>query len=135
MSDSSDDKWILLIGVFKLVKAAILFAAGFGILRLLHKDIATVLIHWVDVLRVDPDNRYIHAVLEKALSLDKRKLKEISAGTFCYAGLFLTEGTGLLLRKQWAQYFTIYRDRIASSTGNIRNDSPCECRQGANHSH
>jgi len=26
---------------------------------------------------------------------------------FAYAALFLTEGTGLLLRKRWAQYFTI----------------------------
>jgi uncharacterized membrane protein (DUF2068 family) len=40
------------------------------------------------------------------LSLDSRKLRELSAGTFCYAGLFLTEGTGLLLRKRWAEYFT-----------------------------
>jgi uncharacterized membrane protein (DUF2068 family) len=27
-------------------------------------------------------------------------------GTFIYAGLFATEGTGLLLRKRWAEYFT-----------------------------
>ena len=28
-------------------------------------------------------------------------------GTFLYAGLFTTEGIGLLLRKRWAEYFTI----------------------------
>lgn len=28
-------------------------------------------------------------------------------GTFVYAALLLTEGTGLLLRKRWAEYFTI----------------------------
>ena len=28
-------------------------------------------------------------------------------GTFLYAGLFATEGLGLLLRKRWAEYFTI----------------------------
>jgi uncharacterized membrane protein (DUF2068 family) len=107
MRESSEDKWLLLIGVFKLLKAALLFAVGFGILKLLHKDVAEVLSHWIDVLRVDPDNRYVHGLLTKALSVDDRKLKEISVGTFCYAGLFLTEGTGLLLRKRWAQYFTI----------------------------
>jgi uncharacterized membrane protein (DUF2068 family) len=26
---------------------------------------------------------------------------------FLYAGLFATEGSGLLLRKRWAEYFTI----------------------------
>jgi uncharacterized membrane protein (DUF2068 family) len=31
----------------------------------------------------------------------------LSPGTFLYAGLFATEGSGLLLRKRWAEYFTI----------------------------
>src|SRR5947209_15640201 len=63
--------------------------------------------HWVDVLRVDPDNRFIHAVLAKMLVMDDHKLKEISAGTFFYAALLLTEGIGLLMKKHWAEYFTI----------------------------
>src|SRR5262249_61326102 len=36
-----------------------------------------------------------------------KQLKELSLGTFLYAGLFATEGVGLLLRKRWAEYFTI----------------------------
>ncbi|HET7296266.1 MAG TPA: DUF2127 domain-containing protein, partial [Gemmatimonadales bacterium] len=36
-----------------------------------------------------------------------RRLKEISAGTFFYAALLLTEGTGLLLARRWAEYFTV----------------------------
>ena len=28
-------------------------------------------------------------------------------GTLLFAGLFTTEGLGLLLRKRWAEYFTI----------------------------
>jgi uncharacterized membrane protein (DUF2068 family) len=39
--------------------------------------------------------------------MDDQKLKELGAGTFCYAALFITEGTGLLLRKRWAKYLTI----------------------------
>ena len=103
----SGDQWIVLIGVFKLVKGLLLLAAGIGILKLMHKDIAEVVEHWINVLRVDPDNHYIHGLAVKALHLNNRKLEELSAGTFLYAGLFLTEGTGLLLRKRWAQYFTI----------------------------
>jgi uncharacterized membrane protein (DUF2068 family) len=41
------------------------------------------------------------------LSLDDHKLRAISAGVFCYAALLLTEGTGLLLRYHWAEYFTV----------------------------
>jgi uncharacterized membrane protein (DUF2068 family) len=101
------DQWIVLIGVFKLLKGLLLLAAGIGILKLMHKDIADVVEHWINVLRVDPDNRYIHGLAVKALNLNNKKLEELSAGTFLYASLFLTEGTGLLLQKRWAQYFTI----------------------------
>ena len=101
------DRWLLLIAVFKLIKGILLVAAGIGALRLLHRDVADVVERWIDVLRVDPDNRFIHSVLVKVLTVNDRSLKEISAGTFAYAALFLTEGTGLLLRKRWAQYFTI----------------------------
>ena len=101
------DRWLLLIAVFKLIKSILLVAAGIGALRLLHRDVADVVERWIDVLRVDPDNRLVHSVLVKVLTVNDRSLKEISAGTFAYAALFLTEGTGLLLRKRWAQYFTI----------------------------
>jgi uncharacterized membrane protein (DUF2068 family) len=108
MGAVSGDRWIFLIGVFKLAKGMLLVAVGIGALRLLHKDVSEVVEHWIDVLRVDPDNRYIHSLLVKVWSLNNRTLKEISAGTFCYAALFLIEGTGLLLRKRWAEYFTIF---------------------------
>ena len=62
---------------------------------------------WVDILRVDPDNRFIHSLLVKVWSVDDRQLARISAGTFCYAALLFTEGIGLLLAKRWAKYFTV----------------------------
>ena len=98
---------ILLIGVFKLVKALGLIAVGVGALKFLHKDLASAVLHWIEVLRVDPDNRFIHRILGKAFSVTPKQLKELSAGTFFYAALLLTEGIGLLLRKHWAEYFTI----------------------------
>lgn len=104
---SIDDQWVRLIGIFKLVKGVLLIAAGIGALKLLHKDVGEVVQRWIDALRVDPDNRYVHSVLVKTWFVNDRTLKEIGAGTFAYAALFLTEGTGLLLRKRWAHYFTI----------------------------
>lgn len=98
---------LLLIGAFKLFKGLMLLAVGIGALRLLHKDVADVAAHWVDILRVDPDNRYVHRILTKLWSVDDLKLEEISAGTFFYAALLLTEGTGLLLRKRWGEYCAV----------------------------
>lgn len=90
-----------------MAKALALIAVGIGALKYLHKDLAASVLHWVDVLRVDPDNRFIHPLLAKAFSVTPKQLKELSVGTFFYAALLLIEGTGLLLRKHWAEYFTI----------------------------
>jgi uncharacterized membrane protein (DUF2068 family) len=98
---------LILIGLFKLLKAASLIIVGIGAIHFLHRDLAGAVTHWTRELRLDPDNRYIHGFLAKIFRLTPRQLKELSIGTFLYAGLFLTEGFGLLLRKHWAEYFTI----------------------------
>jgi uncharacterized membrane protein (DUF2068 family) len=63
--------------------------------------------HWIDVLRVDPENRFIHRVLAKVFAVTPKQLKELSIGTFFYAALLATEGVGLLMKKHWAEYFTV----------------------------
>jgi uncharacterized membrane protein (DUF2068 family) len=98
---------ILLIGLFKLFKGLLLIAVGVGALKLLHKNVAEIVSHWIDILRVDPDNRFIHATASRLFSVTPNQLKALSVGTFFYAALLLTEGTGLLMRKHWAEYFTV----------------------------
>jgi len=97
----------MLIAVFKLLKGFALIAVGIGALHLLHKDVAAIADHWINAFRVDSHNRLILWLLEKLPLVDDKKLKELSVGTFFYAAIFLTEGTGLALRKRWAEYFTI----------------------------
>jgi uncharacterized membrane protein (DUF2068 family) len=98
---------LTLIALFKLAKGVLLLIVGIGALKLLHRDVAQAVGHWVDILRVDPDNRYIHRLLARALLITPAQLKATSAGTFIYAALLLTEGIGLLMLKGWAEYFTI----------------------------
>lgn len=95
------------IAAFKLLKGFALLAAGIGALRLLHKDVAAIVEHWINIFRVDPHNHFVNSLLVKLAKLDERRLKELSIGTFIYSGIFLTEGVGLALRKRWAEYFTI----------------------------
>ena len=96
-----------LIAAFKLLKACALIAVGVGALKLLHKDVAAIVEHFINMFRVDPHNHFIDLLLTKLSNLDDRKLKELSVGTFIYAGIFLVEGVGLALQKRWAEYFTI----------------------------
>jgi uncharacterized membrane protein (DUF2068 family) len=98
---------LLVIAAFKLLKGLALLALGIGAHTLIDKDLVAVLDHWVNVFRVDPNNHYLHALLERIADLSPQRLKELSFGTFFYAALLLTEGVGLALGKRWAEYFTI----------------------------
>jgi uncharacterized membrane protein (DUF2068 family) len=104
---SAHNPALKLIAAFKLLKGLALLAVAIGALHYLHRDIAVEVDRWVDAFRVDPDNRYIQRVLVHLYSLDERKLKALSIGTFFYSAVLLTEGTGLWFRKRWAEYFTI----------------------------
>jgi uncharacterized membrane protein (DUF2068 family) len=98
---------LMAIGIFKLIKGILLVIVGIGAFKLLHHDVADVFNRWVSIFHVDPDNRYFEKVAGKLWLVNDRKLKEVGAGTFFYAALFWTEGLGLVLRKRWAEYFTI----------------------------
>jgi uncharacterized membrane protein (DUF2068 family) len=104
---SSDSRLVRVIAVFKLLKAILMIAVGVGTLKLLHRDVASVLEHWVTMLGLDPGNEYIARLLEKAANLSPNKIKGLGIVSFIYAGLFLTEGIGLWLVKRWAEWFTI----------------------------
>ena len=96
-----------LIGAFKILKGLALLALGIGALKLLHKDLAAVVEHWINIFQVDPHSHYIQLLLARLSIVDDRRLKELSAGTFIYSAVFLTEGVGLALGKRWAEYLTI----------------------------
>jgi uncharacterized membrane protein (DUF2068 family) len=104
---ASHSRLLRLIALFKLVKAALLIAVGVGALKMLHKDVAGAVEHWVELLRLDPNNHYIDTALEKASNLTPDKIKELGLGSMIYAGLFLTEGIGLWLEKRWAEWLTV----------------------------
>jgi uncharacterized membrane protein (DUF2068 family) len=106
-SRSHGDGALLVIAIFKFVKGAALLTLAFGALTLLHKDVASEVEYWLDQLRIDPDNEFIGALLNKLQLVHTKELKEISALGAGYAALFLTEGTGLLFRKRWAEWLTI----------------------------
>ena len=98
---------LLLIALFKLFKGVLLLMVAIGALHMLHRDVAASVMHWIDYFRVDPDNRFIHRIIVRSFGIQAKQLREISAGTFFYSSILLTEGIGLLLKKHWAEYFTV----------------------------
>jgi uncharacterized membrane protein (DUF2068 family) len=106
-SRASRNRWLIAIGILKLAKAVLFVALGFGVIKLLHKDIADLLTRLVIALRFDPENRAVNLLLEKSALLNPRRLKVISFALLLYACLDVIEGTGLVLEKSWAEYFTL----------------------------
>ena len=104
---SAHGRGLRIIAAFKLLKALALIAVGVGALKLLHKDVAAIAEHWINIFQVDPHNHFIDLLLTKLANINDHRLKELSVGTFVYAGIFLVEGMGLAMQKRWAEYFTI----------------------------
>ncbi|HMB02871.1 MAG TPA: DUF2127 domain-containing protein [Isosphaeraceae bacterium] len=101
------DPGFRIIGGLKLASALLLGAAGFGIFRLLNKDLGEALEHVASRLHLDPESRLVHEAIYRLAGIDRAHLKAIGAGTFFYAFLETVEGVGLLLQRRWAEYLTI----------------------------
>ena len=99
---------MLLIGVAKVFKAALMIALGIGAVRLLQGGIGEEVERWTRRLNVDAWNPWFQAFPAKLESVSPHKMSLLCAGAFVYGGLFLTEGTGLLLRKRWGEWVTIF---------------------------
>jgi uncharacterized membrane protein (DUF2068 family) len=101
------DRWIIVIGVLKLLKAVLFVLLGVGALKLLHKDLVDILTRLAIDMRFDPESHFVNLVLEKVALIDAHRLRQISVAIFCYAALDVIEGTGLVLEKTWAEYLTL----------------------------
>jgi uncharacterized membrane protein (DUF2068 family) len=101
-------RWpLILIGIGKLLKAVALIVVSFYILKLIRPEVHE---HWEAVLddwRDDPHNHILFGALQKLLSVTATQLKLLRVGTLVYAGLYGTEGIGLLFDKPWAEWMTV----------------------------
>lgn len=121
---SEHSRGLLLIGLFKLSKAVLSTALGFGALKLVHSDIGVVVLRITDALRIDPESRLVSLVMDKADLIGSHQLRQFSWITFLYAAICLVEGTGLMMEKGWAEYFTLILTIVAL---------PWECYELAKH--
>ena len=96
-----------LIAALKLLEAVTLVVVGVVAFQLIHEDLAQTIAGWAKAIGVDADNRFLVGVLSRLPMVTEGKLELLGVVTFCYAGLFATEGVGLLFRKRWAEYLTV----------------------------
>jgi uncharacterized membrane protein (DUF2068 family) len=106
---SKDDhaKGLWLVGLFKLSKAVFFTVLGIGALNLIHQNLGDVVMRVAETLRLDTESHLVSFFLDKADLVGHHQLRQASMFSFGYAGLCLIEGTGLMLRRVWAEYFTV----------------------------
>jgi len=102
-----DERGLLLVGLFKLSKAVFFGAVGAGALNLIHKNVGELAMRIIEVLHRDPDGRFAAMLMDKADLIGGHQLRQGALLSFLYAGLCVVEGTGLMLKKGWAEYFTV----------------------------
>ncbi len=96
-----------LIAVFKLVQGLLLALLGTGFWMLISRDADAQATHWLGALRIDINGHFTRSLLNKVDAINPLHFKRLSLGAFLYAGMLMTEGTGLLLQKWWAEYLTV----------------------------
>lgn len=102
------DKFLFVTAGYVSLKGILLVAVTAGVANLFHKDVREEVEHWLNILRVDPDNAYVGALLTKLNVVHTKELKELTALGCFYSALFLTQGVGLILRQRWAEWLTIF---------------------------
>ena len=102
---------LFLIAVFELVKTVLFLVAAAGVYHLVRRDTQVELIKLLHIFRINGDWQVVKPLVLKANLIDPYKVR-ISIILVVYAVLHATEGMGLLLRKRWAEYFTVIMTAI-----------------------
>lgn len=96
-----------LLAIYYLVQGLLLIAVGVGGLVLVDQNQLLVVKQWLRVVRLDPENRFIHWLLTRILPVTNEMLEAFSVGSFVYGGLALVQGGGLWFSKLWASYLSV----------------------------
>jgi uncharacterized membrane protein (DUF2068 family) len=104
---SHHNRWLMLIAAFKLAQALLFIAAGVSVLRLMHHDLADMVLRWARHMHFSPESHFVDFILDRVAIVNDKLLRRFGVGLFAYATLGTVEGIGLYLEKAWAEYMTL----------------------------
>jgi len=106
-SPRNEDRYLRWIALLNLGKGILFSLLAIGFLGFLHKDVDGIVGGWMSILGFNMENHHVVSFLARLDKVTDRQIGEWSGITFAVAGVFVAEGTGLLLRQQWAKYLTV----------------------------
>ena len=96
-----------IIAIYKAVKTVCLILVAAFAFHLNREQNFEKLVHWLEHLSLTDSNGLRWKLVELLQSLGPSKFVAIGIVALAYAAIFATEGTGLWLRKHWAEWFTV----------------------------
>jgi uncharacterized membrane protein (DUF2068 family) len=96
----------------KIVKGVVLCGLSLGIFDLIHRDLAAMALHFVQLVRISPENRYVELLLEKLGLVGPSTLRRLGELSALEASIQLIEGLGLWFGAVWAEYVVVVSSGI-----------------------
>lgn len=81
-----------------------MLAAGFGLMRLVHRDVAYAAHALIDRLHLDAARKFPHIFLQLAENLTDAQLWGLAALALAYALLRFAEAYGLWFQRRWGEW-------------------------------
>ena len=95
------------IAIYKAVKTVCLILVAAAAFHLDREQNFEKLVHWLEHLSLSDSNGLRWRLVELLQQMGPSKFVAIGLVALAYAAIFATEGTGLWLRKHWAEWFTV----------------------------
>lgn len=95
------------IAIYKAIKTVCLIIVAFVAFGLHQEKNFDHLVHALEHLSLTDSNGLRWQLVELLENMGPRKFVAIGIVALAYAAIFATEGTGLWLRKHWAEWFTV----------------------------
>jgi len=92
------------VALFEALKGAIVLVAGFGLTRLVHRDVEHAAEALIDRLHLDAAKKFPHIFLQLAANISDAQLWGLAALALAYALLRFAEAYGLWFQRRWAQW-------------------------------
>lgn len=108
MSAGGIAKWgagLRAVAIFEAAKGALVLAAGFGLLSLIHRDLQYFAGQLVSHLHLNPAKGYPRIFLDAAASASDARLWMLAGFALVYAAVRWIEAYGLWRGRRWAEWF------------------------------
>ena len=110
--EATGSRGIFLIAVFDLIKAVLFLVGAAGVFHLVNRNTHVELTRLLHVFRINGDHALIRSLLLRANLITDPDKRVFAGVLLLYTVLYAVEGTGLLLRKRWAEYFAVLMTAI-----------------------